>query len=589
MITPRRTVAGPLAALVVSLACGPSERSDGPTREPIDALLASAASDYQVRAGLRQPEHTLVVATRELPRSLDPHGELDPWGLRLAEDLVFQGLTRRTEGPFPFAEPELSDRCVAVPEVATRTVACRVPRDREFHDGSPVTADDVLYSVQAWLDPRLAALRAHHGLAELERVELGDAPAESGGGEPGRWVRLGFARPVDLALERISAIKIVPRAAHRGRARAFGQAPIGSGPMRVVAMDGDRIELEKVAAPTGADDEVLRVVLRSVHDGAQALTMVRRGEAHLLDAVAAVHVPDELTRPGMAARFAAYVRTPPSFDLLVYNLRPGVLANAVMRDAIDHAIPLRAIDALYGMPSAPALAPVDLWSPQPLDLAALEAAGPSATWGMAGLPALSTQDDEASTREAARLLDALGWLEERGVRRRPSGPLRAVLLWDGERGRGAAVATTLREAWRALGVQVPHATASWAYVFTLLRRGEFDFALLRLNTRSFQDLRPFFHSRGELNLSGISDGPLDEALEAYARARDSSERRKAQETIAERLAALRPATMLHAPTEIMLASKRLEGLAFVDDLPRLDRIRLAADSPWIEGPAGRTR
>src|SRR5690606_28756055 len=73
-------------ALACGSACGSDERSDGPTREPVDALIAAAANDYQVRAGLVEREHTLVVGTRNLPRELDPLGALDPWGQRLVED-----------------------------------------------------------------------------------------------------------------------------------------------------------------------------------------------------------------------------------------------------------------------------------------------------------------------------------------------------------------------------------------------------------------------------------------------------------------------------------------------------------------------
>lgn len=566
-------------ALVIGVACGSEERSDGPSREPVDALIAAAANAYQVRAGLVEREHTLVIGTRNLPRDLDPLGALDPWGQRLVDDLIFEGLTRRTGERFPFAEPQFADACVALPTTDARDVYCHLPTDRHFHDGTPVTSEDVLFSVEQWLDPRREVARLRQGLAELRKVELVDRPPGEGTREPGRWIHIAFERPMRLALEHLASVKILPRAAYR--ARGFGRAPVGTGPMRVVSMDADHIELERVEVGSGDDREIRRVVVRATPDRARALTQMRRGELQILDAMAPIHVPEELTKPGMAARFSAYVVTPPRFDLLLYNLRQGPQAGPRLRDALDRAIPFHAVDAVHGMPSAPAAAPVDRLDPRPIELPRLAEAGVSATWGVAGLPELAPDEDAEGASQAALILDELGWTLERGTRRRATGPLRTVLLWDGERGAGAEVAALVRKGWRDVGITVPHATASWAYVFGLLRKGEFDLALLRLGTRTFEDLRPYFHSRGVANLTGISDAELDAALEAYTRAQDRAERRSAQERIARRLADVRPVTVLYAPTFVTLVSKRVEELEFVDDLPRLDRLRLAPEATWV--------
>lgn len=557
-------------------------RSEAPGREPLDALISEAAQAYQVRAGLIAQDQTLVIGTRDLPPDLDPFGSLDPWGQRLVDDLVFEGLTRRRLDVFPFAEPQLADVCEAYPEVETRDVYCHIPEGRAFHDDSPVTIEDAIYSLEQWLDPRRDALLVRHGLSDLQKIGVSDGPSGGAGRrDPGRWIHIVFQRPQRLALERIASMKIVPRAAHRGRARAFMRQPIGSGPMRVVRMDGDQVELERVMPPSDDPQEVRRIVLRATPNRAAALGQLRRGEIHMFDAVAPVHVPEELTKPGMAARFHAYVTTPPRFDLLVYNLRQGPQSGPRMRDALDRAIPFHAIDAIHGMPSAPVAAPVDRIDPEAIDLTALAAMGASASWGMAGLPAVAADEDAKGAEDAAVLLESLGWIMERGARRRPTGPLRAVLLWDGSRGTAAEVAGTIRRGWRDVGIQVPHATASWAYVFGLIRKGEFDLGMLRLGTRTFEDLRPYFHSRGAANLPGISDAALDAALDAYVEARDRDARRGAQTRIATRLAELRPVTVLYAPTLVSLVSKRVLGLEFIDDLPRLDALRIAPEASWV--------
>ncbi|MCA9711191.1 MAG: hypothetical protein KDK70_35455, partial [Myxococcales bacterium] len=53
------------------------------------------AEEIGQEGGVDRSDARLVIAVRRVPDSLDPLDDLDPWGARVAEDLVFQGLTRR--------------------------------------------------------------------------------------------------------------------------------------------------------------------------------------------------------------------------------------------------------------------------------------------------------------------------------------------------------------------------------------------------------------------------------------------------------------------------------------------------------------
>jgi ABC-type transport system substrate-binding protein len=441
-------------------------------------------------------------------------------------------------------------------------------------------------------------MRLRLGLGGLKKVEMVDGPPGTpppgASRDPGRWAHVSFARAEPLALEMLANLAVVPRDAHRGRARAFGLAPIGTGPMKVAAFEPDRLVLEpwaagKPAPPAAAHEDgsspPSRIVLQELGDGAAMLTAMRRGDVHVAAELAPAHVPEELAKPGMAPRFRAFVTSPPRFDVLVFNLRSGTQAGPRMRGLLDDAIPrARLADALGDLPSQDVGAPVDLTEPVEIDLPALAEAGISAGFGMAGLPPGrdAAVDDVAKTRAQATL-EELGWVLERGVRRRDTGPLRVVLMWNGAGGEAQVLAHGIRDAWREIGVIVPYATASWAYLFGLMRKGEFDVALARLAERSDADLYPYFHSRGDLNLSGVSDVTLDSALEDYRGATTPDQRAAARRAMAERLAALRLVAVVRAPTHVMLVSQRVRGLEFVDDLPRLSRLRLRPLETWILG------
>ncbi len=525
----------------------------------------------------------LVVALRRIPDTLDPFADLDPWAQRIVDDLVFEGLTRRAGDTAPFVEPAIADDCRTSAEPAPKHAWCHLRPGLRFHDGSTVDPEDVQDSLGAWLDPRRDALRMRHGLHELRKVELVDGPPASmaAPADPGRWVHVELERGDPLVLERISAMKVIPKGKRRGNGAAFGKAPIGTGPMRVRELDGEHILLERAPDSMRAPG-VEQLRLEAVPDAAAALVRLRRGDVHVLADLPASFVPRELGKPGMAARFTAWTLTPARYDLLMYNLRRGPQASAKLRAALDQALPRIAMAQQRDtMPPVLARAPVDVLAPVEIDLEALHEAKAAADWGSFGLLARpdATADATAAAASATQL-DALGWRIDRGLRRHGRTALRIVLMWDGSGGASGATADALKRSWQKLGVQVPQVTASFAYLFGLMRRGDFDVALARLSLPAEADLHPYFHSKGALNVPGVADAELDAALDAYRAAADRSARTAALARISERLAALQAVSVLFAPSEIMLASRRIEHLELVDDLPRLDRLSLAAAESW---------
>ncbi|MBL4689029.1 MAG: ABC transporter substrate-binding protein [Nannocystaceae bacterium] len=573
--------------------------TDSPAADGPSAAAQVQAALGADRSGGDDAASTLVIAAPSVPDALDPLDGLTPLAARIVDDAVFEGLVRRTDTGWPWASPALADSCVLVPADVPRDVYCHLTPGMTFHDGSAVTAEDVEYSLAYWLDPRRGWLRDRHGLSSLKKIERVDGPPSradaaappgfvAGPRDADHWFRVSFSEPHPLALQLIASMKIVPKASHRGRRRAFAKAPVGTGPMRVTVLEPDRVVLELRddlvdSAPGGQGDRARRIVLRQINDGAEVLTLMRRGEVHIATELARTHVPEELAESGMAARFEAWLVSPPRYDVLIYNLRGGLQSGPRLRSALDAGLPRAAIASLLGgAPPLPIAAPVDIHDPTPIDLKAIARAGHSARWGAAGLVEdIDAAQDVQGAEALAAALDSLGWSMERGVRRRENNSLRLVLMWNGASGHGRQVASAIKSAWREQGVVVPYATASWSYLRGPLRRGEFDLALARMADASDADLYPYFHSRGVLNISGIVDAELDAALVAFRLAKTPLARREAETAVAQRLTALRPVSVLHAPTAITLVSRRVQGLRFIDDLPELSgAIRLLPHDRW---------
>jgi hypothetical protein len=152
------------------------------------------------------------------------------------------------------------------------------------------------------------------------------------------------------------------------------------------------------------------------------------------------------------------------------------------------------------------------------------------------------------------------------------------LTWDGQTGRGRAVFEQIERAWRSIGVPVPQASASWTFLISLMRKGEFRVALVHFAGHGDEDLYPLFHSRGATNLAAVDDDELDTALSDYRAAGDRADRDAAKQRVAARLAELRVVSILHAPAHVLLATRRLGEIEFIDDMPRLDVLQLSPDA-----------
>lgn len=106
-----------------------------------------------------------------------------------------------------------------LPETEDTTVEVTLREGAVFHDGSPVTAEDVVFSFERVLDPENASLYAGF-IPFIESVEAVDE----------QTVSFTLAHPTALLAERLSVVKIVPQAAVEADPSAFDADPIGTGP-----------------------------------------------------------------------------------------------------------------------------------------------------------------------------------------------------------------------------------------------------------------------------------------------------------------------------------------------------------------------
>jgi peptide/nickel transport system substrate-binding protein len=130
-------------------------------------------------------------------------------------------------------------------QVDDRTIDFKLRDGVKFHDGSPLTADDVVYTMTWVLAPGNNLRFLAEDFGWIEKVEKIDATT----------VRFVARQPTPTALAHLSvSAPILPAKLHGGYAvkREFGRmAPVGSGPYKVVSVDASRgIEFVKNDAYT---------------------------------------------------------------------------------------------------------------------------------------------------------------------------------------------------------------------------------------------------------------------------------------------------------------------------------------------------
>lgn len=242
-----------------------------------------------------------------------------------------------------------------------------------FHDGTELTAADVVFSFQEVLDDPDSNRKLW--LTEMESVEAIDDT----------HVRFTLSTPFSEWPRQTTLISIVPQAAYEELgSEAFNTSPVGSGPFSFVSWRrGQSVVMEKYEDYFGGAPKLDTVTWVPVAADNSRVTGVQSGTVDIASIPTAQIGAVESTG-------SAEVRDIPSHQVvyLGFNAESGPLANVELRKAISHAIDRDAIVASIldgrAAPNSQLVAPTvfgfsDTLEPVAYDpdaaVAALEAAG----------------------------------------------------------------------------------------------------------------------------------------------------------------------------------------------------------------------
>lgn len=481
--------------------------------------------------------------------------------------LIFSGLGRMNEAGD--VVPDLASTWSISEDGITYTIKLRT--DATWHDGKPVTVDDVLFTVGMLQSPEFPG-RADQGAAwgTVSATILDD-----------NTLRFVLGQPYAGFLDYLT-VGILPRHILTGTAaRALPQAqfnlqPIGSGPWRLVEAQtaGSRVSavtLEPYRGYYGAKPALTRLTFRYYANTAAALDAFRSGE---VEGVARLTLEDQARATGMPG-LTLYTAKMTRYTALLLNTRKDsgtvALADKSVRQALMYALDRERIvrDAL-GRQGVVADTP---FIPD--------------TWAYASGVRKYGYDPEL----ARQLLRNAGyelatdprsnqpfWLKD--------GEAIAFTLLHADDPARKAVADAVVEQWRVLGIQVAAQPVGRNLERDYLATRQFQVALVEVPLEGDPDQYTFWHSsqavRGQ-NYTGYDNKDVSDWLDAARSTSDRARRfdlyRKFQEAFAEDL----PALLLYYPTYSFGVSSRISGAQVgVMSYPS-DRLRNVGD--WVERSA----
>lgn len=308
----------------------------GSSSSPASSSAAATSSSTTAAADRK----VLTVGVQGLPDALDPYMQLSNVGTRVTYALFDQLLER----DFRDGDPPGTGSTIK-PMVASKwnriddlTLELTLRDDVTFHNGDPLTAQDIKFTFDRMLVNTPAALKEARGyVSTIKSVDVIDD----------HTVRFVTSYPDPLLEIRLTswATWIMPQKAYEAAPDKFALSPIGTGPYKFVEMEpDDKLVLDSHDPYWQGLPPVKQVLFRVIPETAARITALVSGEVDLITNIP----PDQV--PSLKQNKDITVRSVPlaNCHVLEYNTKHPVLANKQLRQAMNLAIDRKLlIDTLW--------------------------------------------------------------------------------------------------------------------------------------------------------------------------------------------------------------------------------------------------
>ncbi len=294
--------------------------------------------------GAQGAKETLSVDLPGEPATLDPHVQWDTDSYHVYRNIFDNLVTRNPDGQIV---PQIAKAWRYESDTA---LVLDIRTDVKFHDGTPLTVDDVVWSVQRIIDPAFKSPQ----LSQFNSI----VKAEAVGSDK---VRLTTSSPYPALLAQLVKLSIVPRAyVQKVGNEKFNVEPLGSGPYKFVSWQkGVRVTLTANEGYWRGRPPFKTVTFQMVPDTATRIANLKTGRADIIRQLN----PDDAASLKGESRLQILAIPTERTGYLFVNALAGPTKDVRVRRAIAHAINRQLlIDALlggYGRPVTILLTPAN--------------------------------------------------------------------------------------------------------------------------------------------------------------------------------------------------------------------------------------
>lgn len=465
--------------------------------------------------------HTVVMIIESSPNNLDLRQGTDAQSERVG-GVIFDALVKKDE--HYNLQPWLATRWEQ-PDPLTLVIHLR--DGVRFHDGRPLEAEDVAWTIRSMIDGTLVTAKGG-SFASIARIEVPDRLT--------LVLRLKYPDAGLLFNMSDGLFGVVPR----GSGRDFGQHPVGSGPFKFVSAVQDK-EVIVARNPdywAGAP-KIDGVRFTVVPDAITSALELRKGSADLASNVLTLDMIHTLQEdPNLR------IESGPSSVVIYtnFNVTDPILRDRRVRQAIACAMDRRAIiDAIWRGQAQPA-----------------DTLLPAGHWAAANPGELAQYPHDVN--RAQRLLD------EAGFRPGPDGIRLHITLKTSTDEMTRLMAVVLQQQLRAAGIQLDLRASEFGTFYSDVTRGAFQMYALRwIGSNEDPDIFRYTYSSRSFPPKGANRGryfnpQVDSLLAAAAGETDQNKRRADYVEVQKILARDLPGIPLWYPNNEVVHSKRIHGV-----------------------------
>lgn len=306
-------------------------------------IVVMAAGFLAVSADAVAQQRPLVVSQSSDVLTLDPSKDTSPIGLNLFKNAYEQLTNITVTGD---VEPLIATSWAASPDSKVWTFKIR--DGLKFHDGSPLTAEDVAWTYQKILDDKRSPNRGFlRAIASVEKVD-------------DSTVRFNLKTPFSPFHRQVSLISVMPKKTYESIGEdEFAKHPVGSGPYKIISwVKDDKLTIEAFDGYWGKIPKIKTVIMRPVPSESARVAALISGDIDIVPILPPALVQrlervESVRIEKVAANRVIY---------LGFNVNNVPFDDIKLRKAIDHAIDRTAITQRLlrglGIPEGQVVAPV---------------------------------------------------------------------------------------------------------------------------------------------------------------------------------------------------------------------------------------